>query len=82
MPCDRPASKQSNPASGPASTVQVVPRLLTIKQAAAYLSCAVWQMRTLLWSKEIAHIKLGKKFLIDRDDLDRFVDRRLRECAR
>jgi excisionase family DNA binding protein len=82
MPCDRPASKRSNSTSGPASTVQVVPRLLTIKQAAAYLSCAVWQVRTLLWSKEIAHIKLGKKFLIDRNDLDLFVDRRLRDASR
>ena len=72
MPCE--AKRQSESPANP-----VVPRLLTIKQSAAYLSCAVWQIRTLLWAKEIPHIKLGKKFLIDRDDLDSFIDRRLRE---
>ena len=69
------------PSNNPAVTVALQPRLLTIKQAAQYLSCAVWQVRTLLWSKEIPHLKLGKKFLIDRDDLDSFIDRRLRESA-
>jgi excisionase family DNA binding protein len=63
------------------SPASVTPRLFTIKQAAQYLSCAVWQVRTLLWSKEIPHIKLGKKFLIDRDDLDSFIDRRLRDAS-
>jgi excisionase family DNA binding protein len=63
------------------SATYVVPRLFTIKQAAQYLSCAVWQVRTLCWAKEIPHIKLGKKFLIDKDDLDSFIDRRLRERA-
>jgi excisionase family DNA binding protein len=76
MPCDQLPAKPRTARSSPASS-EITPRLLTIKQAAVYLSCAVWQIRTLLWSKEIAHIKLGKKFLIDRNDLDSYIDRRL-----
>ena len=54
----------------------VEPRLLTVSAAAAYLSCAVWAVRVLLWKKEIPFIRLGKRFLIDRADLDDFVERR------
>jgi excisionase family DNA binding protein len=50
------------------------PRLLTVKDAAAYLSCTVWCIRSLIWSRKIPYLKLGKRFLIDRADLDSFVE--------
>jgi excisionase family DNA binding protein len=50
-------------------------RLLRIPQAAVYLGCSVWAVRDLLRRKEIARIKLGKKFLIDRPDLDKYIER-------
>ncbi len=59
----------------------VEPRLLTVPAAAAYLSCAVWAVRVLLWKKEIPFIRLGKRFLIDRADLDDFVERRKESAA-
>jgi excisionase family DNA binding protein len=31
-------------------------------------------IRRLVWDKRIAHIRLGKKIMIDRADLDAFVD--------
>ena len=31
----------------------ITPRLVTIKQAAAYCSCAVWAIRQAIWSKEL-----------------------------
>jgi excisionase family DNA binding protein len=55
----------------------VTPRLLTIKQAAVYLGAAVWAIRQLLWSKEVRHVRIGRRYLIDRDDLDSFIDARL-----
>jgi excisionase family DNA binding protein len=51
------------------------PRMLTVPQAAAYLSCPIWTVRTLIWSREIPVIKPGKSYLIDRQDLDRWIDR-------
>jgi excisionase family DNA binding protein len=66
----------SNPASQP-----VVPRLLTIKQAAAYCSCAVWAIREAIWAKELAACKIGRRFVVPREELDSFIDARLRERA-
>jgi excisionase family DNA binding protein len=52
-----------------------------VSAAAAYLSWAVWAVRVLLWKKEIPFIRLGKRFLIDRADLDDFVERRKESAA-
>jgi excisionase family DNA binding protein len=52
------------------------PRLLTIKDAASYLSCAVWAIRELIWKREIPFVKIGRRYLIDRTDLDQFIDQR------
>lgn len=69
-------------ASKPSQTSVQTPiaaRLVTIKQAAAYCSCAVWAIRQAIWSKELRACRIGRRFLIDRNDLDRFIDARLRE---
>jgi excisionase family DNA binding protein len=51
------------------------PRLLTIPSAAAYLSCSVWSIRNLIWKRAIPHIQIGKRFLLDRADLDSYVEK-------
>ncbi|PYX51278.1 MAG: hypothetical protein DMG76_32615 [Acidobacteria bacterium] len=51
----------------------ITPRLVTIKQAAAYCSCAVWAIRQAIWSKELRACMIGKRYLIDRGDFDRFI---------
>jgi excisionase family DNA binding protein len=51
------------------------PRLLDVKMAAHYLTTSVWGIRELIYSKAIPHIRLGKKILIDRVDLDKFVEK-------
>lgn len=56
-------------------TTSVAPRLLTVPQAADYLNTTVWQVRTLVWTRELPAVKLGKRLLVDRGDLDEFVDR-------
>jgi excisionase family DNA binding protein len=50
------------------------PPLLTVKGAAVYLNCTVWCIRSLIWSRRIPYLKLGKRFLIDRRDLYSFVE--------
>ena len=50
------------------------PRLLGVREAATYLGSTVWAIRTLVWEEQIPHIRIGKRLLIDRADLDNFVD--------
>jgi excisionase family DNA binding protein len=59
----------------------IVPRLLTIKQAAAYCSCAVWALRTAIIEKEVRACIIGRRYLIDRAALDAFIDRKMEERA-
>lgn len=56
-------------------STDVQPRLMTIPQAAAYLASRVWTIRSLIWSGELPRIRAGKRFLLDRADLDRWVER-------
>ena len=53
----------------------MTPRLMNVKDAASYLGATVWFVRSLVWSGEIASCRLGKRLLIDRQDLDQYVDR-------
>jgi excisionase family DNA binding protein len=58
----------------------VVPRLLRIQDAAKYLSATTWQIETLLREKTIPSFVLGKRRVIDRLELDRYVERRNAEA--
>ncbi len=71
-----PSTKRTN---SPPIQQQIAPRLVTIKQAAAYCSCAVWAIRQAIWSRELPACMIGKRYLIDRADLDAFIDARIRE---
>jgi excisionase family DNA binding protein len=54
----------------------VVPRLMRIQDAAKYLSATTWQIETLLREKVIPSFVLGKRRVVDRLELDRYVERR------
>jgi excisionase family DNA binding protein len=58
----------------------VVPRLLRIQDAAKYLSATTWQIETLLREKTIPSFVLGKRRVVDRLELDRYVERRNAEA--
>jgi excisionase family DNA binding protein len=58
----------------------VVPRLLRIQDAAKYLSATTWQIETLLRENVIPSFVLGKRRVVDRLELDRYVDRRNAEA--
>ncbi len=51
------------------------PRLLSVKDAAVYLGVSPWTIRSLGWSREIPEVKIGRRVLYDREDLDRYIDR-------
>jgi excisionase family DNA binding protein len=57
------------------SASPVAPRFLTISEAARYCSCAVWAIRSAIWAKELKACKIGRRFVIPREELDRYVDR-------
>ena len=73
MPIQQSVSPEVNSA--------VTPRLLTIKQAATYCACAVWAIRQAIWAKELAACKIGRRFVVPREELDAYIDARLRERA-
>ena len=49
-------------------------RLLTLPQAAAFLSTTVWSIRSLIWDGKLPFVRLGRRFLLDVRDLDELVD--------
>jgi len=50
-------------------------RLLRIPQVALYLGCSVWAVRDLLHRGELTKIPLGRKHLIDRLEIDAYIER-------
>jgi excisionase family DNA binding protein len=63
----KPATTISTPISGP--------RLLTLRNAAAYLDVRVWTVRQLVRMGQLPHVQILNKFYVDRIDLDKFVER-------
>lgn len=57
------------------TVTSIQPRLLTVNQAALYLSSTTWAVRKLAWSQTIPFIRLGTRLLFDLVDLDRFIER-------
>jgi len=65
------SKKNSKPALGP---LPVVPRNLNVTEAAQYLRCTPWFVRSLAWDRAIPFVRLGKRLLFDVRDLDAFND--------
>lgn len=53
-------------------------RGVTVQEAAAYLSTTVPAIRRLISKRELPYLKLGKRFILDRQDLDKWIERRKR----
>lgn len=49
-------------------------RLLTLTEAAAFLSTTVWSVRSLIWDGRLPFVRLGRRFLVDVRDLDTLVE--------
>lgn len=55
--------------------VVIEPRLLSPHEAARYLGVSYWTVRDLVFRREIPFIKIGRRVLVDRRDLDAYLDR-------
>ena len=55
--------------------------MLTVKQAAAYAGCTVWAIRTAIWEKNLRACTIGCRLLVPREQLDAFIDAKIREQA-
>ena len=53
----------------------IEPRLLSQQEAAHYLGISYWTVRDLVFRREIPFIKIGRRILVDRVDLDAYLDR-------
>jgi hypothetical protein len=56
------------------------PRLLPIKDAAAWLGLSLWAMRERIWAGQIPVVQFpgGRKQYVDRLDLEQFIQRNKR----
>jgi excisionase family DNA binding protein len=52
-----------------------LPRMLTIPESAEYLRSSVKFVRSLIWSRTLPYIRAGKRYVIDREDIDRWIER-------
>ncbi len=50
-------------------------RLLSQQDAASYLGISYWTIRDLVFRREIPFVKIGRRILVDRMDLDAYLDR-------
>jgi excisionase family DNA binding protein len=55
---------------------QMRSRGITIQEAAAYLSTTVPAIRRLISTRELPFTKLGKRFILDRQDLDKWLEKK------
>jgi excisionase family DNA binding protein len=63
------APPQSNPARG-----------LRVSEAAAYLGVTIFFVRDAVWKNQLPAMKLGRRLIILKDDLDMFLETMKREC--
>jgi excisionase family DNA binding protein len=49
-------------------------RLLSLQDAAAYLSLSYWTLRGLVWNGSLQCVRVGRRVLIDREDLETFIE--------
>ena len=61
------------PAVQQPKTESVSPRGLRVADAAAYLGVTVFFIRDAVWKNQLPAMKLGRRLVIAREDLDRFL---------
>ena len=66
--------RKPSPVASP-ETAAGGPRLLNLKKSAEYLSAHLWALRKLVRTRQIPHVRLGRGYLIDRADLDRYIEK-------
>jgi excisionase family DNA binding protein len=62
----------------PAAPIRIAdsgPRLLNLKDSATYLGSRLWAVRQLVRERKLPHIIISRGYLIDRADLDRYIEK-------
>ncbi len=54
-------------------------RLLSVEEAASYLGVQKSTIYSWAWRRKIPSVKMGRRLLFDREDLDRIIEERKRE---
>jgi excisionase family DNA binding protein len=67
--------KRSPVVTIPHPTVTAGPRMLNIKDAAVYLGAHPWAVRQMIRRRDIPYAKIGHGYLIDKLDLDCYIER-------
>lgn len=49
-------------------------RLLGLREASQYLGLSYWTLRGMLYRGDLACVKAGRRILIDRQDLDSWIE--------
>ncbi len=73
-----PSKKSRSAVAAPAPQSAL---LVDIRTAAGLLSATVWAVRQLLWGKKLPFIKIGRRFLIDPEDLRQFIAKQKGQMA-
>jgi excisionase family DNA binding protein len=50
-------------------------KLYTIKELVRVVGCTEWFWRTQIWDGALPYVQVGKKMLIDREDIEDFIVR-------
>ena len=58
--------------------VEAGPIALRVKDAATYLGCSTWAIRELVWDGKLRSFVVGRRLLIPRAELQRYLNERIR----
>jgi len=50
-------------------------RLLSLRDLVAVYGLTTWYWRTSIWRGDIPHLQLGRKLVVDRRDVDEFIEK-------
>lgn len=51
-------------------------RLLTVAEAGVFVNLGPWCIRRLIYSGQIPYVKIGRRILLDRKDIEEFIEAR------
>jgi excisionase family DNA binding protein len=52
--------------------------MLPIRDAAKYLGCTVWFLRSQVWDQKLPFLKFGNRLVFDKTDLDSYIEKEKR----
>ena len=58
------------------------PRLISVAEAAVYFSVSHWTIRDLIASGELPAVRIGRRLLLKKEDVDQFIEARTERAER